>query len=103
MSEFTCFKCGDGNTPLYCLNCANEMSKSELALVTGYVASPETWDAAIKFCATKSVQESAQLAAEEIMEWASKCGGGLYQTRKTRTDKANEIILLHLAPHCGVL
>lgn len=26
MSEpFTCFKCGDGNTPLYCLNCAGKM------------------------------------------------------------------------------
>ena len=22
---FTCFKCGDGNTPLYCLNCAEEL------------------------------------------------------------------------------
>jgi hypothetical protein len=31
MSELTCFKCGDGNTPLYCLNCANEMRQSELS------------------------------------------------------------------------
>ncbi len=22
--KFGCFKCGDGNTALYCLNCANE-------------------------------------------------------------------------------
>lgn len=35
MSEFTCFKCGDGNTPLYCLNCANEMNRGELAPATG--------------------------------------------------------------------
>lgn len=31
MSEHTCFQCGDGNTPLYCLNCANDMAKSSLA------------------------------------------------------------------------
>lgn len=23
--KFTCFNCGDGNTPLYCLNCAQEV------------------------------------------------------------------------------
>lgn len=34
MSDFTCFKCGDGNTPLYCLNCANDMRQSELAPVS---------------------------------------------------------------------
>lgn len=22
-----CFRCGDGHTPLYCLNCANELNK----------------------------------------------------------------------------
>lgn len=25
--DFTCFKCGDGSTPLYCLNCATEKEK----------------------------------------------------------------------------
>ena len=48
MSEFTCFKCGDGSTPLYCLNCANEIAGSELNPASG---SPfpsgieETWRA----------------------------------------------------------
>lgn len=30
MSEFSCFKCGDGNTPLYCLNCATLLNNAEL-------------------------------------------------------------------------
>jgi len=25
MSDFKCFRCNDGNTPLYCLNCAEEI------------------------------------------------------------------------------
>ena len=37
MSDFTCFKCGDGNTPLYCLNCANEIAGNKLGRVQGSV------------------------------------------------------------------
>ena len=29
---FTCFKCGDGNTRLYCLNCAREHEKKLLPI-----------------------------------------------------------------------
>lgn len=38
MSEFTCFRCGDGNTPLYCLNCADEIAKNEAKAQAGSVA-----------------------------------------------------------------
>lgn len=30
-AAFNCFKCGDGSTPLYCLNCANDELKQQLA------------------------------------------------------------------------
>lgn len=47
MPEFTCFKCGDGNTPLYCLNCANDKLAAALAANAEMrqllVESPELW------------------------------------------------------------
>jgi len=30
LANFHCFKCGDGNTPLYCLNCANDALQQQL-------------------------------------------------------------------------
>jgi len=27
--RLTCFRCGDGNTPLYCLNCASTMTTTQ--------------------------------------------------------------------------
>lgn len=29
VKDFTCFQCGDGNTPLYCLNCAEGVLKNK--------------------------------------------------------------------------
>lgn len=30
-TPFTCFRCRDGNTPLYCLNCAEDISNSRVS------------------------------------------------------------------------
>ena len=35
---FTCFKCGDGRTPLYCLNCATDILQSDLTAAKAEVA-----------------------------------------------------------------
>lgn len=34
-ANFACFRCGDGNTPLYCFNCANEIAKNEAKAQAG--------------------------------------------------------------------
>ena len=37
-TKFTCFACGNGNTPLYCLNCANEILRAELDAANARIA-----------------------------------------------------------------
>lgn len=81
---FTCFHCGDGNTPLYCLNCANDQLNNQLAAATQRAEQAE----AQCVRATMKLDECRQL----IRDYKTAPNGGTYGAYQGWLDRAEHAL-----------